>query len=422
MGGDGSIRASVTSTGKDDLVKKNFGNGNAKATDAAPMASPLVLAGKTGLLSLKRVDGKTAWVFQEKPPPAAKSPRSKAAEGTKGSGSGSTTRPAMEMTQPMQFNHDAEYGQCVGTLRWSEKDKWPTLRRWPNPSNMPPPQLTGWRDYLEMRLAADDSGTIRIEPPMLDGLSYPLSLVYALQKLRLTPPQPGPLYLLIVGASSKAEERLMRETTYWHELLHFFPGAKLELVFVGPEIAAHDHGKRTEHGPNNRLTARCFHGTLGDLLRAEKHHNAEQTIVVGFNTGFGNASDGMAKGGFALMTGWLPDLLAMLRKGFVCVFTCANDYSDLRGELVIWKNLLHASVILPPAKNPFKAATVVRESNDVDKCEWSCSACYIYAVCGREADAPNTLPTDAAGLEELKKATRKMGRMLAQTQQPSVVP
>ena len=99
------------------------------------------------------------------------------------------------------------------------------------PAGTPPPALSGWRKYLEMRLAntADASGTLRIEPPMIDGLSYPLSLVFALQQLRLRPPQPGPLQLLLVGASSKAEERLMRETTYWHELLHYFPGANLEL-------------------------------------------------------------------------------------------------------------------------------------------------------------------------------------------------
>ena len=61
---------------------------------------------------------------------------------------------------------------------------------------------------------------------MLDGLSYPLSLAFALQRLRLRPPQPGPLYVLIIGASSKAEERLVRESDYWQELARFIPEAK----------------------------------------------------------------------------------------------------------------------------------------------------------------------------------------------------
>lgn len=209
----------------------------------------------------------------------------------------------------------------------------------------------------------------------------------------------------------------------WHELAHFFPGASLELVFVGPEISPAQHGRRSVHC-DGRLVARCFHGTLGELLVAEPgRHDKERAVVVGFNTGFGNASDGMAKGGFSLMTGWLPDLLAILRLGLVAIFTCANDYSDLRGELAIWKTLLHASLVLPPVRNPFKAATVVRESNDVEVCEWSCSSCFAYAVCGCEDDSPPLpAPADAAALEELKRRLRKMGKTLAQTQTPSAVP
>ena len=70
----------------------------------------------------------------------------------------------------------------------------------------------------------------------------------------------------------------MRDSTYWLELLHFLPGAKIELVFVGPEIAAASHGRVTTHG-RGRLTARCFHGTLGDLLRAEM-----PDFLLGWNT------------------------------------------------------------------------------------------------------------------------------------------
>jgi hypothetical protein len=224
-----------------------------------------------------------------------------------------------------------------------------------------------------------------------------------------------------IRARADAVRPLPTPLADWQELLHFFPAAQLELVFVGPEIARAAHGRRTRH--SGRLTARNFHGTLGELLRAEPNHTAEDTVVVGFNTGFGNASAGMAKGGFALMTGWLPDLLALLRLGLVAIFTCANDYSDLRGEVAIWKTLMHAQFVLPPQQCPFKAATVVRESNDLDVCEWSCSACYLYAVCGCEEGAP-PLPaaSDAAGEERLKKTLRALGKKLAQTQTPSRVP
>jgi hypothetical protein len=255
---------------------------------------------------------------------------------------------------------------------------------------------------------------------MLDGLSYPLSLTLALQQLRLRPPKPGPLHIVIAGASSKAEERLVRDSDYWQELVRFFPDTPIELVFVGPEISSAAHGRVVQMIPK-RLSARCFHGTLGALLEAEPNHSAEDTIVVGFNTGMGNASEGMARGGFALMQSWLPDLIALLRLGLVAIFTCANDYSDLRGEISIFQ-LLQAELVLPPRRCPFKAATVVRES-DAERCEWSCSSCFMYAICGRaEGATPLPPPGKSDQLTELRKRLKKMARKLSQTQTPSEVP
>jgi len=266
----------------------------------------------------------------------------------------------------------------------------------------------------------DATGTIKVQPPMLDGLSYCLTLVFALQQLNLKPPKPGPLTLLVIGASSKAEERLMRESMYWHELRHFLPGVSLEIVFVGPEIAHAAHGRISRHGP--LLTSRCFHGTLGQLLRQEPHHTAEDTIAVGFNTGMGNASAGMSRGGFALARSWLPDLMALLSLGLVGIFTCANDYSDLRGEMAIFSQLLDATFVLPPRMSPFKAATVVRESDD-EHCEWSCSSCYLYAICGRKEGAP-PLPEAGSGAmeQQLVPKLMKLAKGLAQTQTVSKVP
>ena len=384
--------------------------------------SAIVVAGVSKLLRLGRSEsGQTSWSFADAPAASPAAALAAAPSAAAPPASAPTTSSSAQRAN-MRFEHDAPYGQCVGTLRWSESDRFPALAPWPLRKGEVPPSLTNWRDYLEMRMPADGTGTIRVEPPMLDGLSYPLTLVYALQRLRLRPPTPGPLSILIVGASSKAEERLLRETTYWLELSHFLGGAALELVFLGPEIAVAHHGRTTRHGPH--CTARCFHGTLGELLRAEPHRSAEDTIVAGFNTGMGNTSAGMAKGGFALMQSWLPDLVDLLNQGLVAVFTAANDYSDLRGELAIFVQLLQAELILPPAQSPFKAATVVRES-DADKCEWSCSSSYVYAICGRVDGAPPLPATSSLTSEPMQALLAKMKRAakhLARTQTVSQVP
>ena len=86
--------------------------------------------------------------------------------------------------------------------------------------------------------------------------------------------------------------------------------------------------------------------------------------------------------------------------------------------------MLHAQLVLPPRRNPFKAATVVRES-DAERCEWSCSSCYLYAVCGQGtegAKAAPPLPPPGDPCTELKAELRRVAKKLAQTQTVSVVP
>ena len=189
-------------------------------------------------------------------------------------------------------------GQCVGTLRWDESSRFPALPAWPATllsDEVPAPE--GWRDYLEMRLPPDAGGVIHVEPPMLDGLSYPLSLLHAMRLLRLRPPSHETLTVLIVGATSKAEARLLRDSNYWNELVYFLPGAVLHLVFVGPEISEIDDGAQVAP-PSPRLSAECVRGTLGALLAERPQLTAANTVCVGFNTGMGS-------GLYPLMQSWL---------------------------------------------------------------------------------------------------------------------
>lgn len=304
-------------------------------------------------------------------------------------------------------------GQCVGTLRWDESSRFPRLPAWPASlvgDEAPLPE--GWRGYLEMRLLPDAGGVIRVEPPMLDGLSYPLSLLHAMRLLRLRPPSHETLTVLIIGSSSKAEARLLRDSNYWDELVHFLPSAVLHLVFVGPEIAEIDDGVEVAP-PSPRLSAECVRGTLGALLAQRPQLTAANTVCVGFNTGMGS-------GLYPLMQSWLPDLTEMLRREMVCIFTCANDYSDLKGELLVFQ-LLGAQLVLKPQRSPFKAATIVRapssEKSANGGVEWSCSSCFLYAVRGRTEGAPPLVegPTLLSALKKLAKHHKK-------TQMPSEVP
>ena len=126
---------------------------------------------------------------------------------------------------------------------------------------------------------------------------------------------------------------------------------------------------------------------------------------------------------------------------YVAVFTCANDYSDLRGEMLVHQ-LLGSNVVLAPSKNPFKAATIVHQpaselqrsnkkgkkgrgakggaGNDSGRQpEWSCSSCYVYAVQGSDPDAAALPAPESAARGELGGKLRKLAERLRETETPS---
>ena len=74
---------------------------------------------------------------------------------------------------------------------------------------------------------------------------------------------------------------------------------------------------------------------------------------------------------------------------------------------------------LRPTRNPFKAATIVREPGVEAGApgEWSCSSIFLYAVHGRRDDAP---PLPQKG--ELEKMLGPLAQQLRETQTPSPVP
>merc|ERR1712166_1648907 len=84
------------------------------------------------------------------------------------------------------------------------------------------------------------------EPSLIDGLSYPLSVMYGLQTLGLGPDssycplmsaESGDwpvLTIVVAGAAERAEERVLDETTYFGELaLRYHRRCKLRLWMTG---------------------------------------------------------------------------------------------------------------------------------------------------------------------------------------------
>jgi hypothetical protein len=254
---------------------------------------------------------------------------------------------------------------------------------------------------------------------LVDGLSFPLSLLFAWKQLKASalsalPAPTAELTIVLMGASRRVEERLLYDTDYWLELVHAAPGwvpetTSIKLLFAGREVLR--HGEERQLHP--RLRSACFRGDLADALSAHGCA-AASTVLVGFNTGCGSGIE-------SVMVGWAPDLVRVLEAGYLAIFTCANDYSDLQGELRLF-DLLGAAHVMEPTRNAFPCA-VVSLGEEIERGklrEWSRGNSFMYAVKGlhkasvdrARAGTPQTLLDDV----------RALAKFLAASQTPSEVP
>ena len=107
-----------------------------------------------------------------------------------------------------------------------------------------------WMNYFVARSTTDDAGLrliaqVQQDLAMIDCLSTPLSIVFGLQKMGLllapdstaTTAARHNVHVVLMGASEKAEERILRETNMFNELAHAVgPCVHVHLYFVGPEV------------------------------------------------------------------------------------------------------------------------------------------------------------------------------------------
>jgi hypothetical protein len=85
--------------------------------------------------------------------------------------------------------------ECVGTFRWAPSARLSPLPAFPLVEQ---PSLADWKKYFASRFP-DDGQNIVVEPIMMDALSYPLSLLYALFRGRVAM---GPHMNIIVGGAT----------------------------------------------------------------------------------------------------------------------------------------------------------------------------------------------------------------------------
>ncbi|KAK1945381.1 hypothetical protein P3T76_003914 [Phytophthora citrophthora] len=273
-------------------------------------------------------------------------------------------------------------GMYSGTFRWLESKVFPQLPPFPSHSV----DLSGgWKEFLISRSSSSDHvdlvATATYDPSMLDALSFPVTLLHVTQLLELCK---GPqLHVLVVGASQKAEQRVWRITSYWNEVATFYAKTKVTLFFIGPEVDERDADRVKDDLPSN-LKVQHFRGTFGDFQDSQLSSDCtrETSIIVGYNTGFGNFVDSHRH---ELLFSWLPDLHRIAESGIPAIFTCANDYADMNGEFAVQSRIVGTKMLLLPKQNPFSAASHFHEEDQQDTA-WSRGSSYMYVVCGVDKD------------------------------------
>ncbi|GLE01223.1 hypothetical protein PINS_up010053 [Pythium insidiosum] len=281
-------------------------------------------------------------------------------------------------------------GLYSGTFRWLETKKFPRLPSFPrhqqsnNDDTGAPVCLTrGWEGYLRSRGGSDELVDIaQRDPSCLDALSFPVTILYVATLLNLLEHKDSTTsnerHVVVLGATTKAEQRVWRITDYWLELAHFFPQFQLTLTFVGPEVTE----KCPEKSLPSNLSVRHIRGTFLTLRQRPEGATlrTDNTILVGFNTGFGNFIESNRQD---LLFSWLPDLNAIADSGFPAAFTCANDYADMNGEFAVQSRVIGAKFLLLPMQNPFSAASHLHDEGQRDT-SWSRGNSFLYVIQGVE--------------------------------------
>ena len=268
---------------------------------------------------------------------------------------------------------------------------------------------------------------------LVDSLSFPLSICFGLLSSKIIEERMinrEVLHLVCLGCTGKAEERVMRETNCFDEIVYAFPNIKhIHVYLVGPEMTvtesditiplyASNHENIQKELLNKiqlerrRMKYHTFKGTSRDFFKAHSsllpiatttttssssasNGGGTDTVCIGFNCGFGNF-DNLGSNRYDLFASWYADLSFLTAiQNMPCIFTCANDYSDLKGELAILLQCLGSQLVSLPTKSEYHcASTFVSEesassssssASSASQQDYSCGNSFLYVVQGNIA-------------------------------------
>lgn len=318
------------------------------------------------------------------------------------------------MNKDIDINAEEDRSTYSGTFRWKSSKKLPNL-----PSLLTEQiddieeyiSLEGWKSYFLTRgelsqpysQSSLQSSSLSNEKLIqialkdlcfVDCLSFPLSIAYTIIEkniLNLTFHNQNnslikyeSLNILCIGCSYKTEERILRETNCFHELqyllLPYFQ--QLNIYLIGPEISetkenfdviqkSFSSEMKSNTLEPHRMSFHLYKGTTSSFIkeRRELLHQTSSTVIIGYNCGFGNFDNNYHQKPteeaillkYRLLLDWIYDLSVMtqLLQKVPSIFFCANEYSDVKGEIQILLHIFGMEIIAEPCENPFSMASTM---------------------------------------------------------------
>ena len=275
-------------------------------------------------------------------------------------------------------NEEINSSEYLGTFRWKRSLKFPILPPFTNSISYT--NLSKWGDFINNRLT-----TNTFEPYIIDALSYPISIIYAINSVvqlneyinKEVLTQQDIINIVILGASNKAECRIAMESNYFDEIYYFLAQftenseIKVNLYFVGEEVKTEIESYKSKS--NNNLIYYFYGLNTGDFLKEYlMNFNKNNTIIIGMNCGFG-------AGYMKLTKSWFHDLIKLIKLKYITIFTYTNDFEDRPGEQAIIK-MLGGNIIYENKDNPFKSMTTYKSEDDDNI--WACGNYGFYAIYG----------------------------------------
>lgn len=261
---------------------------------------------------------------------------------------------------------------------------------------LPAKMMDHLKSQLNFKDADEDKDSdLKLIVIMSEKLSYPLSLLYALEQLEIGPDkqavsQLSELRVHVVGTESTKE---LLGIIRWEYMIHKLPAlVKLHMVFIGPELF-NDSGLSDELCDNHCLDdsgmtqcedchrkSRVITYEMCQMLYHEYIHTKYFTspdAIIAYNCGF-HEFEGEEK------DTWPNSLSFMVQNVDIPLIFTSYTSTEAKKDMAVLRKFDNTEVVMPTHVNPYCSLRPIRDFTREDDCDMFFINQYISCIRGKK--------------------------------------